>query len=788
MVSPLDRKLLRDLWAAKGQVAAIAAVIAVGVMVLVMFTGLVLSLDETRRAYYERHGLADVVAPLERAPRAVLDDLAELPGVARAEGRSRGAARIDLPGRALPVQAVALSLPQDTPAALNGLRLAEGGRPAPGRNDEVLVLESFARANGLGPGDRLSATMNGTRRSFVIAGLAQSPEFLYTTPPGELAPDDARFGVIWMPHKAVAALYDMEGAFNEAILSLQRGARAPPVLDAVDRLLEPYGGQGAYPLAEQTSNRFVSEEIRGLEMMSRAVPPAFLAIAAFLLYIVVWRMVQAEREEIGLLKAFGYTDAEVAGHYAKFVLAIALAGALLGALAGLALGRATVSLYIQYFKFPFLVFRLDPAAVVLGGTVSVAAAAAGGLVVLRQVFRLQPAEAMRPPAPPDYSRAGRIGAGLAARLDQPTRMVLRRLTRQPLRMGGAVAGIAVGMGLCAAMITIHAGFERTVRLGFEVVNRSDVTVTFTHPLSEAALYRIARMEGVRAVEPQRHVPVAFRHGLETHRGAISGLVERPELFRALDEEERAVPLRADGLVLGDALADILGAAPGDVIEAELREGARPVLRLPVAAVAASAIGTPAYLELSALNRALGEGFRASDALLTVDAAQSDALVQALAEMPFVAGASSKAEARAALQELMDSGMGTMRFINMALAFIVAFGVVYNAARIAYAERARDLASLSVMGFSRGEVTFVLLGELVVVTLLALPIGSAVGYGLTLVIAAAFSNELYQVQALFSAASHGYAALVVLAALLVSGLLVRRDIARADILAVLKTRE
>ena len=788
MVSPLDRKLLRDLWAAKGQVAAIAAVIAVGVMVLVMFTGLVLSLDETRRAYYERHALADVFAPLERAPRAVLDELSAIPGVARAEGRVRGAALIDVTGQTLPVQAVVLSLPKDSPAALNGLRLTEGARPAPGRNDEVLLLESFAAANGLGPGDRLTATMNGTRRSLAVAGLAQSPEFLYTTPPGEMAPDDARFGVIWMPRKAAAALYDMEGAFNEAILSLQRGARAAPVVDEVDRILEPYGGQGAYPLADQTSNRFVSEEIRGLEMMSRAVPPAFLAIAAFLLYIVVWRMVQAEREEIGLLKAFGYSDAEVAAHYAKFVLAIALAGALLGALAGVALGRATVSLYIQYFKFPFLVFRLDPAAVVLGGGVSVAAAAAGGLVVLRQVFRLQPAEAMRPPAPPDYSRSGRIGAGLARHLDQPTRMVLRRLTRQPLRMGGAVAGIAVGMGLCAAMITIHAGFERTVRLGFEVVNRSDMTVTFTHPLPETALYRIARMEGVQSVEPQRHVPVVFRHGLETHLGAISGLVERPELFRALDGEERAIPLRADGLVLSKALADVLGAAPGDVIEAEVREGEQPVLRLPVAGVAESLIGAPAYLELGALNRALGEGFRASDALLTVDEARATALQEALTDLPFVAGVSSKDEARASLQELMDSGMGTMRFINMGLAFIIAFGIVYNAARIAYAERARDLASLAVMGFSRGEVAFVLLGELVVVTLLALPIGSAVGYGLTLVIAAAFSNELYQVPAMFSAESHGYAALVVLAALLASGLLVRRDVDRADILAVLKTRE
>ena len=320
---------------------------------------------------------------------------------------------------------------------LNDVFLTDGRMIDSDQSDEILLLQSFARAHGLRPGDRISATMNGARRSFRIVGLAQSPEFLYTTAPGEMIPDDARFGVIWMSRSALAAAYDMDGAFNEALLSLSRGANEAAVLDAVDRILDPYGGTGAYPLADQTSNRFVSEEIGGLEAAAVGVPPIFLAVAAFLLYIVINRMVQSEREEIGLMKAFGYTNAEVGAHYFKLVMAIAVGGALAGCLMGIAGGRALIQVYIAYFKFPFLVFQLDPASFVTGVSVSILSASVGGLLVLRRVFALTPAAAMRAPAPADYSRTGAIGQALIAGSTNPRAWCCAGSRRQPGRMAGA---------------------------------------------------------------------------------------------------------------------------------------------------------------------------------------------------------------------------------------------------------------------------------------------------------------------------------------------------------------
>ena len=540
MVSPLNQKLLRDLWRIKGQGFAIGIVIAVGVMMLVMMSGLVNTLDETRRAYYERYRLADVFAPVKRAPERVLKKLAKIPGVAAVEGRVIGDALISLPDVDVPLRAQAISLPDFHTPRLNDIYLTRGRMLDSEHTDEIILLKSFAEARGITPGDTLAATMNGARRNFRIVGLAESPEFLYTVAPGEFVPDDARFAVIWMSKNALSAAYDMDGAVNEVLLSMERDARLKAVLDEVDRILDSYGGLGAYGLKDQASNRIVIEETSGLRASAVAVPPIFLAVAAFLLYIAVSRIVQAERGQIGLLKAFGYSSTEVSLHYLKLVLLIAIGGALAGSLMGIAAGRSMAAFYQTYFKFPFLVFQLESSSFVTGFLVSVLTASLGGLVVLRGVFALTPAVAMRPPAPADYSRSRQLPAWLK-RLDQPSRMVLRRIFRQPMRMFIAVIGIAAGMALSSAMLSVIAGFDETLEVTFSVIDRSDAAVTFINPVSNKTVYELEHLDGVLSVEQFRSVPVIFRNALHSYRGEISGFTETPRLNRAIDKNRD--PLR-----------------------------------------------------------------------------------------------------------------------------------------------------------------------------------------------------------------------------------------------------
>ncbi|WP_319826005.1 ABC transporter permease [Thalassovita sp.] len=788
MVSPLDKKLFRDLARIKGQAAAIGLVIALGVLMLVMMKGLVNTLDETRLAYYDRYRLADVFAPVTRAPERMLDRLAALPGVAAVEGRVYGGALIDIGPRVLPVRAQALSLPDTGRPRLNDVYLTRGRLPDLGRSDEILLLEGFAKARGLGLNGRLTATMNGTRRVFRITGFAQSPEFLYSTAPGEMVPDDARFAVFWMRHAALASAYDMQGAFNQAILSLTRGTNPDAVILAADRLLAPYGAAGAYGLEDLISNRFVSEEIKGLRGTSTVIPPIFLGVAAFLLYIVINRMVQAEREQIGLLKAFGYSSAEVSLHYLKLVLVIAVLGAIVGSLGGIAAGSSLARVYQIYYKFPFLVFSVDPRSFVTGFAVSILTASAGSLFVLRGVFRLTPAVAMRPPAPPDYSRAFDLAARLKRWLDQPTRMVLRRLTRYPLRMIGAVIGIGTGMALSVASLTLMAGFDTTLDLSFNVMDRSEMTLSFTNKQTDKALLELGRLPGVEHVEPVRAVSAVFRNGTHSYRGAIEGRPVLPVLNRVIDADEQPIAMRSEGLILSKPLAEILHLSPGDTVTAEIREGARPLLHLPVIGVAETLMGAPAFMELGALARALNEPGQVTGAYLTIDESRLAELTEDLKSMPDIAGISLKSDVRAALLEIMNTGPGSVRFVMLAIAAIITFGIVYNSARIAFAERLRDLASLRVMGFSRAEATYVLLGELAVVTLAAMPLGIGLGYGLTYLAVQGFSTDIYQIPVTFSPQSYGLAVCAVLVAAAFSGWLVKRELDKVDLVAALKTRD
>lgn len=788
-MSPLDRKLLRDIWRMKIQAVAIALVIAVGVLLLVMMDGLVNSLEQTRQAYYERYRFAEVFAPVKRAPDHVLQSLAQIEGVAAVEGRVVGGALIDIEGQAVPVRAQAVSLPDFSSPRLNDIYLAEGRRIDPRRREEILLLQGFADAHGLRPGDALSATMNGSRRTFRIAGLAQSPEFIYAAAPGELVPDDARSAVIWMSEEALAAAYDVDGAFNQALIALERTAEPRAVIARVDRVLDRYGGTGAYDLEDQISNKFITEEIRGLRMSSRSVPPIFMGVAAFLLYIVISRMIEAERMQIGLLKAFGYTSTEIGWHYFKFVVVIAAGGALLGCGLGVISGQAMArGVYQDVYKFPFLLFRVDPAAFVTAITVSIASASAGGLFVLRKVFALSPAVAMRPPAPADYSSSARLVEALRAVLDQPSRMIVRRIARQPMRTFAAVIGISVGMGLSVGMLGVLGGFDKAVDYDFNIIDRSDATVTFIEPMSDKTVFELARLGGVIEVEPFRTVSVVLRNETRTHRTGLYGLTAEPHLFRALTDGMAPIYIREDGITLSRALATKLDIAPGDFLTVEVREGRRPVLALPVVNVSESLLGSPAYFEMSALNRALGEPGRVSGAYLRVDADQSDEVYEALKNMPAVAGVSLKTEARAAFERMMDEGAGAMRYVMAVIAGIITFGIVYNTARIAFAERAHDLASLRVIGFTRGETAYVLLGELGVITFFAIPIGLLAGIGLAGAIASAFSTDLYTVSAEVGPLAMGIATLAVLIASVIAGWMVKRDVDRLELVSALKSRE
>lgn len=784
----LNRKLRRDLWRMKGQVLAISAVIGGGVALLVMMLGLLQSLDATRAAYYERHRFADIFSEVKRAPETLASRIAEIEGVQAVETRVIADVTLDIAEMAEPAIGRLISLPGHGEPVLNRLAIRQGRTLAPNAPFQAIVSEAFAEAHDLRPGDTITAILNQRKRDFQVVGVALSPEYIYSLGPGALFPDDRTFGVLWVPRETLAAAFDLDEAFNSVALTLLRGANEEAVIGELDRLLDTYGGLGAYSREDQVSHWFLDNELQQMWTMAAIVPPVFLAVAAFLLNVAIARLIELEREQIGQLKAFGFTDFEVGWHYAKMVLVIALLGAALGSGLGWWMGRGMTEMYQQFFRFPFLYYRPSPSVLAAGALVAVAAALLGAWTAVRRAVRLPPAEAMRPAPPPRYRRGVLDRAGVTAWITQTTRIILRHIVRWPLRAGLTVVGIAAGvMMMIASMFSVGA-IDYMLEVQFFQAQRQDATVMLVEPRQEGALAEIARLPGVTAAEPFRAVQARLHGPRGEERMAITGLDAEPEIFRLLDAELEPLAVPPSGLLLSQALAERLGVSRGEELRVEVLEGRRPTIFIRVSAVSEEYMGDSAVMERRALSALMQEAPAISGAYVRVDGAALDRLYAQLQETPAVARISLKSTMLDSFRSHVAENLYQMIFVNGLFAGMIAFGVVYNAARIMLSERARELASLRVLGFTRFEVGYILLGELAILTFVALPLGCLMGYGMAVYLADAFETELYRIPLVLEGWTYGLAVSVVTVAAMLSGVIVARQIRHLDLVSVLKTRE
>ncbi|HMM47563.1 MAG TPA: FtsX-like permease family protein [Thiobacillaceae bacterium] len=786
----LDRKLFRDLWHMRGQVLAIAAVIMGGVATMVMSLSTYDSLAGTRDRFYAEYRFADVFAGLKRAPEPVAERLAAIPGVEVLETRVRAGVKLEVEGFTDPITGLILSLPDTGEAQLNRVHLRRGRSVRPWSADEVVLSDTFADAHGFQPGDRLAAIIHGKRKTLTVVGVAVSPEYVYQIAPGAMFPDFKRYGVLWMGRSALAAAYDMEGAFNQVSLALARDAREQDVIDRVDAVLATYGGTGAYGRGDQFSNRFLSEELKQLRTTATVFPAIFLGVAAFLLNIVLSRLIALQRDQIAILKAFGYSYVEIGVHYVKLVLVMTVIGVAAGLALGAWFGQGLAHVYSETtFRFPYLDYELRPGVGLIALAIAAFAAVSGTLLSVTRAVRLPPAEGMRPEIPPAYHTSLVERLGLSRWLAAPSRMVLRHIGRHPLKSLLTVFGIACACGLMMVGNYQRGAIDFMVDVQFRQASREDLGLAFIDPTSGRALHELAALPGVDHVEGYRDVPAILRSGQYRHRASVFGIQPEGQLHRSLDRDLKPVAVPPGGVVLTDHLAyEILHVKPGDMLTVEVLEGSRPVRQVPVLGITKQYLGVSAYMQQDSLNALMREGNTVSGAYLAVQPGAEDQLYADLHARPRVLGMVAN---KAAIQSFYATIGEFILFYNLIatlLAGAIGFGVVYNSARIALSERGRELASLRVLGFTRAEIAYILLGELGLLTLAAIPVGFIVGVGLVGILVMAFQSELYRLPVLLTPENYAMGATVVVVSALLSGLLLWRRLGRLDLIAVLKTRE
>ena len=787
-MNSLHRKLVRDVIHMRGQIIAINIVLACGIATYVTMRSAFQSLVTAQAEYYSSYRFADVFTQVKRAPESLSTAISAIPGVAAVQTRVVMDVTLDVPGLDEPATGRLISIPERRTPMINDLFLREGRYVEPGQRGEVLISEAFAAANRLAVGDAIDVVMNGKWERLHIVGIALSPEYIYEVRPSEVFPDNRRFGVLWMSRDVLGPAFNMENAFNDAAISLTHGADEPEVISRLDRLLDRYGSLGAYGRSDQLSFRFLTDELGELRAYGIILPALFMAIVAFLLNVLLSRLVGTQRGQVAVLKAFGYSNFQISVHYLQLALAAVTAGSIAGVGLGLWLASGLMKVYARYFHFPALRLQIDGPLILLATGIAAGAACLGAKSAVRRAVALAPAEAMRAEPPATFRPGFLERIGLQRLISPASRMIVRNLDRRRWRAFFSALAVALSVAIVVSGRYPIDAVDRLVSVQFHIVQREDATIVFQEPRPARARHEVAQLKGVLGVEPFREVPARLRFGHRSRRVAVLGLIPDAELRRPVDQQLRPVDLPPDGLVLNTKLAEILGARLGDVVTVEVLEGSRPVRDIVVAALVDEPIGLGVYMQASALHRLMREGDTISGAYLKVDSNVAQALYSALKHIPAISGVGVREAMLASFwKEFGDSIWISTAFL-VGFASVIAFGIVYNGSRIALSERGHELACLRVLGYTRGEIGRILLGEQGLLTLIAIPAGFGLGFVLSVLLSRFFSRELFRLPLVVNVGTYAFAAIIVTVAAILSGVIVASRLRHMDLTAVLKSRE
>ncbi len=784
----INRKLYRDLQDTWGQALAIILVIAAGTSTFVMSISTYDTLVQTRDAYYRDYRFEDIFASLNRAPESLREVIESIEGINKVETRVVASAKLTVADFPEPVLGEVVSIPDFGEPTVNRLYLLQGRYPDPVRDDEVILNQVFANAHNLVPGDSFEMIIKGRLETMRVVGIALSPEYIYQVAPGAIMPDFKRFGVIWMSRDAVGKAFDMDNAFNNVVMTLQPGVNPKDIIERLDLLLEPYGGHDAQEREWQVSHRIFKSDIDQLEQMAGMFSSIFLGVAAFLLNIVVSRLINTQREIIAALKAFGYSNIDIGLHYLGYVGVIITIGLLLGIAGGIWLGIALSNLYMEFYRLPYMEFEFRLSIITIAVMITFLAASVGTLFAVNRAVKLPPAQAMKPEPPAKFRKTLIEKLKVFSLLPQMARMVIRHLSRKPVKASLSIAGIALACSILVVGSFFRDALEFLIDIEFGLAQREDMTIVFTEPSSRNAYYNILNLEGVDYGEVYRSVPVRLVNGHRTYLTGINGYQEQRDLHRPLDTNHEPIDIPTQGILLTDYLGELLDVEVGDIVNVEVLEGRRPVDQLRVAGLVNQYFGIGAYMDINSLNRMMREDDVISGVYLKIDPAYEQQIYHQLKDMPRVANFETNRHIVQAFNDTSAEMVYIFVGFIFGLAVIITFGVVYNTARIALSERGRDMASLRVLGFTRGEISYILLGELVVLTLIAIPVGMIIGRLLSWYMIQEIPKEIFRVPLIIENSTYAISATVVIIASILSGLVVRNRLDHLDLIGVLKTRE
>ncbi len=790
---PLHRKLLRDVWQSRGTLAIVVMIIAIGTSSLVGLGSAHRILGLSQAEYYRQCHFADFWINVKKAPLTEVERIARMPEILEVQGRVVFDVLVDLPEQNQPITGRLLSTPvRNADRALNGIHLVSGSGFSDDRDEEVIISDTFAEAHDLQLGDRIHIILNRRREAFVIVGTAISPEYVYMVRgPGDLVPDKEHFGVFYIKQDYARDVLGFRDAFNELTGRVTAGSedQLDTLLEKIDRSLSPYGVLETVPRERQASHRFLSDEIAGLWATATVMPLIFLAVAALVLNIIMIRLAQRQRTTIGTLKAMGYSNRQILGHYLSFGVVIGILGGLIGCGLGLLMALGMIEMYKLFFQFPHFVFRVYPDLLGIGILVSVVFAVFGTVRGVLEVLRLAPAEAMRPKPP---ERGGRIFLERFPLLwkcfDFHTQMALRNVFRNRIRTLTGVISTALSISLIFMSLVLYDSFLYMIDYQFEQVAHSDVDVGLREEKSIAALWEIRQLPGVDYAEPILGLRCDMAHGRHHRRVSITGLASGHRLTTPMQSGGKPIEIPSQGIVLSKKLAELLDAHIGDTLEVTPVRGYRVTKRVPVASIVESFLGMDCYADQKYLSGVVGEAYAVNSVQLSVNPAQMQEFFKAVKRRPNIQGVSVREDAKENIQKTVIDTSGFSIGIMVCLAGAIAFGSTLNNSLVEIGDRMSEISTLRVLGYRPYQVAGLLMRQTIATFLVGLILAFPLGYAMVHGLASAYDSELYRIPVIIRPMVAVNTIVLSVLFVAIAELIVYRQITKLDWLEGVKVKE
>ncbi|WP_444643683.1 ABC transporter permease [Caproiciproducens sp. R1] len=782
----LWKQAVRGVWRGRKSYFACIVLLAMGIMVYVSYQLLYVNLSSAQKQFYASQRFADGFASVDAIPAGAVKNLSDIKGISRIDSSITLDARVMGLSDTKIVTLRLNSFDPEDPERLNNFVLAKGTVPESGG---LLIGQTFAAANKLAVGDTVRLIVNGQEIERQITGIAQSPEYVYVIPDtGQLLPDDSAFGFAFVPAADLETLGSGRGIANRLSFLLEKGATFRQVEAPLREALEPYGLRSLTARKDQPSHAMLQQEIDQLGSMSASIPTVFIVMAVLILYIMLKRMIEQERMQIGTLKAFGFSNWTIVLHYLSYGGVTGAVGGVAGVLLGLVMTGGMTQMYLDYFSLPAIQVPPDPFYILMGLLIAVLSGLAGAFMGVRGVLRLEPGEAMRPPSPPV------LKSDLFARLPLIRKlltsygfMASRNITRNKFRSTFVLAGMAFAFAITAFMASYGDMFKTLMLDQFTKVEVYDLKITLKTPTGAAdALETADALKGVDSAEAILELPAELHREHLQEAVSLTALPDDVGLYRIydVDSKQNHSPPK-EGILLSSTLAKKLQAKRGDVLTVRTPYTGDRDIPLPVMGVVHTNSGSSAFASLKGIWNALDIPPTVNSILLS--AKDPQAIKAELTDAKNVAAMTDQEEAKASYMDMFRTYSSLMEMMQ-GIGMIIAFAIITNTASISLSERKREYATMRVLGMHPKEIGKVVSFEYWVLSLGALPLGILLTRMIKQAMATTIDSDLFTMPLNTPLGSYFSAAVLCAATVALSNRLARRRISKFDMVEVLKERE